>query len=146
MACGLFIYTLDPSPYTLKHFVLIRVHSWLTLPRRFFTLLRCFLSASRFSFAARLGFVGILGLGGCSAFRISRRKRSRHSCRFRPWCRYRSDCMINRPSADIRRPANTCNRSFTADPRSVHPFRSNTNCARVFNLLTFCPPGPRERT
>src|SRR5580704_12366238 len=50
------------------------------------------------------------------------------------------------PCAVTRRPPSVRRRALTAALSAVLLARSKRSCAAVASLLTFCPPGPEERT
>src|SRR5579883_587450 len=50
------------------------------------------------------------------------------------------------PSSVRRRPASLRTRSFTGSSSAAVEARSNRSCTAEATLLTFCPPGPDERT
>src|ERR1700683_1160480 len=54
--------------------------------------------------------------------------------------------MSSSPCPVTRRPLSVRRRALTAPLSAVLFARSKRSCAAVASLLTFCPPGPEERT
>jgi len=50
------------------------------------------------------------------------------------------------PSRVSREPASRCNRALTSFGSDGECRTSKRSCTAVESLLTFCPPGPDERT
>ena len=117
-----------------------------TPPRLFLvSVLRCLASRRRWREAA-VGRVARRLRGGTTAFATILRTLSRQSCRLRNLARVSWLVTSRRPVESSRRAARPASRARAAaeSPRiSSSSTRSSTFDA---TLLTFCPPGPDERT
>ncbi len=104
------------------------------------------LVSSRRAMDAWVGRVLWRGLGGRLANWIRRTRRSRAAWRLRSWLRYWRASMIKTPSALRRLPARRESLCFTSSDKEGELCTLNLTCTAVETLLTFCPPGPGERT
>jgi len=118
---------------------------WRPRPRSVFTSLRCRFDSSRFSFAARFGFVGRRVLGRLAACCSKATSRARAASRFCPCVRCSRLSMRSTPSDVMRLPASLTSRSLTS-MGSEEAFTSKRSSTAVETLLTFWPPGPDART
>src|SRR5690606_12256094 len=72
--------------------------------------------------------------------------RSRASCRLRSWVRKRCALITSTPSLVTRRSRRASKRSRTGSGSEGELAMSKRSSTAVATLLTFCPPGPAERT
>ena len=123
------------------------VHSSVGRWRNFFILPCCSLSRRRRAAAARVGWVGRrLGGGGPSKEASKAANFSRQSFLFRSWVRYLSERMESTPSLLKRAPSASSSRRHCPSSRTELFRGMKRNSALVFDLLTFCPPGPELRS
>jgi hypothetical protein len=106
---------------------------------------RFFLSIRR-SRAAAGGLVARRFRGGCAACRIMSKRRASASSRLRACARWRWAVMTMMPSRVRREPAKRWSRSRTSAGNDGERRASNRSCTALATLLTFCPPGPEDRT
>src|SRR5471030_2243103 len=107
---------------------------------------RCFLPSMRLRFWALGTLVARRGTGLTAAWRIRSNIRSCASARLRSWARWLWAMMTMMPSFVSRLPASRINRTATSLGSDGEPRTSKRSCTADETLLTFCPPGPDERT
>ena len=107
---------------------------------------RTFFPSSRFSFEALVGLVARRGTGRTAASWISATSRSSASARLRSWVRWLCATITSTPSLVRRLPASRISRIATSFGSEGERRTSKRSCTAVESLLTFCPPGPEERT
>ena len=115
-------------------------------PRIVLTALRTFFALSRRLLDPKVGLVAIRLLGLTNAFRIKLVRRWRAISRLRAWLRVSSHCITKAPSEVQRLPAKRLSLTFTASVSDGERAASKRNSTADETLLTFCPPGPEERT
>jgi hypothetical protein len=104
------------------------------------------LRASRRSREPAVGLVGLRGRGACEALWMRSIRRPKASWRLRSWVRKRCATTVSVPSAAIREPAIRSSRLWVSGGKGRTPLVVKRSWTAVETLLTFCPPGPEERT
>src|SRR3954470_14846093 len=107
---------------------------------------RCFLLSMRRCLDARVGLVARRGVGLTAASWINATSRACASARLRSWVRWLCAMITSTPSLVMRRPPSFISRNATSFGNDGDCRTSNRSCTAVDSLLTFCPPGPDERT
>jgi hypothetical protein len=107
---------------------------------------RRFLVSIRRCFDALVGLVARRGTGRTAASWISATSRSCASARLRSWVRWFCAISTSTPSLVKRLPASRISRMATSFGSDGERRTSKRSCTAVESLLTFCPPGPDERT
>src|SRR6185503_4441442 len=77
---------------------------------------------------------------------MSATSRSNASARLRSWVRWFCAAITSTPSLVRRLPASRIRRIATSFASDGERRTSKRSCTAVESLLTFCPPGPEERT
>jgi hypothetical protein len=129
-----------PPEYSKRH------HSSDGASRRRFTADRRVLSCRRRCREPAVGLVGRRGTAGTDARWISSINRPSASWRFRSWVRWRWAVITRTPSRVSRLPASRSSRARTAAGNDGEWRTSKRSRTAVATLLTFCPPGPDDRT
>lgn len=94
---------------------------------------------------ARVGFVAIRGLGAEQASSSISRNLFKQSATFLPWSRKRWLVTKNSPDLFILDLFFNRNLSRTSSGKLFDFAMSHRITTLVFNLFTFCPPGPGDR-